>query len=179
MTLTYSGTLPIIHSSSSIMSQQNSLFFSLPREIRDMIYCYIVQESGSLQHNPSSNRLRTGKNCCVDLSSNFICSQISIELRGIALQENSVVFSSFAESPHGAGAPSTAKRFDKLQIRYSVALRRMLSWSANCIRDKHLEALQTVHPDDDCVRFLRSIDPASRVEELGKLEKDTNTGSTS
>ena len=68
-------------------------FFSLPRELRDIIYEYYVLEDGGYRFNYDSGKLRVAADRPIDLSFMYTCTLVATEMRGVALGTNTVTFS--------------------------------------------------------------------------------------
>lgn len=67
-------------------------FFKLPRELRDIIYVFYVNEDGYL-FNFGSCKLRTTRNAPIDLALTYSCRQVAEEMKGLALETNVITFS--------------------------------------------------------------------------------------
>ncbi|KAK1716100.1 uncharacterized protein BDZ83DRAFT_635122 [Colletotrichum acutatum] len=74
-------------------------FFHLPRELRDMIYRLYVVSDGGYVLNPESNRLRNAMGRPIDLALTYTCKRVADEMRGLALEANTITVSTFY-SPH-------------------------------------------------------------------------------
>ena len=68
-------------------------FLSLPKELRDAIYTEYFLEEGGYHFEYASGKLRADNNRPIDLNLMYVCTAITEETRGIALQLNTVTFS--------------------------------------------------------------------------------------
>ncbi|KAI4683949.1 uncharacterized protein J4E84_006789 [Alternaria hordeiaustralica] len=72
---------------------QLSGFNSLPRELRDQIYEDYFAVEGGYVHNHKTNRLITAKGQNIDLNIRLVSRQIAAETRSLALEVNTITFS--------------------------------------------------------------------------------------
>ncbi|PSN73516.1 hypothetical protein BS50DRAFT_654031 [Corynespora cassiicola Philippines] len=71
-------------------------FLRLPREIRDMIYKFYVSEEDRYLFNLQSSKFAIRSTLSyIDLSLMYTCAQVANKMKGIALSQNVVVFSTF------------------------------------------------------------------------------------
>ncbi|KAI4630102.1 hypothetical protein J4E80_001035 [Alternaria sp. BMP 0032] len=71
----------------------------LPRELRDLIYEHYVQVDGGYCHNFETNRLLQADGSPISTALALTCRQIATEMRGLALGQNTITFSThFSES---------------------------------------------------------------------------------
>ncbi|KAI4938616.1 hypothetical protein J4E85_001057 [Alternaria conjuncta] len=77
--------------------QQQSRLLSLPRELRDEIYTYYLQEPGGYVHSPTTNKLRRYDGQIIDFSLMWTCKMVASEMRDLPLRVNEVVFKPFQE----------------------------------------------------------------------------------
>jgi len=85
--------------------QLQSRLLSLPRELRDEIYTYYLQEPGGYVHSPSTNKLRCSNGQIIDFSLMWTCKMVASEMRDLPLRVNEVVFRPSQEikiSPEGS-----------------------------------------------------------------------------
>jgi len=75
--------------------QRQSRLLSLPRELRDEIYTYYLQEPGGYVHSPSTNKLRCYDGQIIDFSLMWTCKMVASEMRDLPLRVNEVVFRPF------------------------------------------------------------------------------------
>ncbi|KAH6876278.1 hypothetical protein BKA58DRAFT_310657 [Alternaria rosae] len=99
--------------------QLQSRLFRLPRELRDLIYHYYLFNEDGLVYNFETNKLP------VDLSLTYTCRVVALELRGLALQLNKIVFQTTCTNAmqthaymfHRALIKLHALRFDLLNVQ--------------------------------------------------------------
>jgi len=103
--------------------QLQSRLLSLPRELRDEIYTYYLQEPGGYVHSPTTNKLRCSDSRTIDFSLMWTCKKVASEMRDLPLRVNEVVFKPFQDikvSPEGSDiweAWSQAGKYDFLLER--------------------------------------------------------------
>ena len=103
--------------------QRQSRLLSLPRELRDEIYTYYLQEPGGYAHSPTTNKLRCSNAQIIDFSLMWTCKMVASEMRDLPLRVNEVVFKPFQDikvSPEGSDiweAWSQAGKYDFLLER--------------------------------------------------------------
>ena len=69
-----------------------SLFLRLPRELRDIIYRYYLEEEDGYAFDYPSGKLRTLNNQSIDLALMYTCRSVAAEMSGKALRINQVTF---------------------------------------------------------------------------------------
>ncbi|KAF2115626.1 hypothetical protein BDV96DRAFT_574212 [Lophiotrema nucula] len=74
------------------MTVPRAHILGIPRELRDMIYLFYVQEPGGYVYSPESGKLRAVNRKLIDTALALSCRQVSEELRGLALQKNNITF---------------------------------------------------------------------------------------
>jgi hypothetical protein len=63
-----------------ILDQHESPFFLLPRELRDEVYHYYVEEKKGYEYNATTVTLRAVPNNAVDISLSYTCKRIAEEM---------------------------------------------------------------------------------------------------
>ena len=116
--------------------QRESRLLSLPRELRDEIYTYYLQEPGGYVHSPSTNKLRCSNGQVIDFSLMWICKMVACEMRDLPLRVNEVVFRPFRyiKSPQEGSdiwdAWSQAGKYDFLLGRLHLLQEEMFALAA-------------------------------------------------
>ena len=84
-------------------------FLNLPRELRNIIYNYYVQEESGYHYDYDSGKLRASDQP-INLALMYTCTTIAAEMHGLALKANMITFTTvYSESEH-----IKAGRFDQL-----------------------------------------------------------------
>ncbi|KAI4652689.1 uncharacterized protein J4E79_008996 [Alternaria viburni] len=91
-------------------TQLQSRLFRLPRELRDLIYYHYLYNEAGLTYNFYTNKLH------VNLSLMYTCRAAALELRGLALRLNKVVFCTTYPNATRATSGIFHKAFDKLHV---------------------------------------------------------------
>lgn len=111
-----------------VQSQEQSIFFTLPRELRDDIYsCYVHEEDGYYYDalNFRSLRFRLADDRPINASLQTTCQRVAQEMEGVALQSNNVHF-----YPQDWRSPteeySNSLRFKRLLACANITKWRML-----------------------------------------------------
>ena len=86
-----------------VSPQPQSRLLSLPRELRDEIYVYYLQEPGGYVHSPTTNQLRCCNGQTIDFSLLRTCRSVANEMRDLPLRVNEVVFRPFQDKPTRPG----------------------------------------------------------------------------
>ncbi|KAI4908394.1 hypothetical protein J4E90_009019 [Alternaria incomplexa] len=116
--------------------QRQSRLLGLPRELRDEIYTYYLQEPGGYVHSPSTNKLRCYDGQIIDFSLVWTCKMVASEMRDLPLRVNEVVFRPFQDvktSPEGSdiwSAWSQAGKYDFLLGRLHLLQEEMFALAA-------------------------------------------------
>ena len=103
-------------------------FFSLPRELRNIIYEYYVLEDGGYHFNYESGKLRTASNQPVDLSFMYTCALVATEMRGVALGTNTITFS----TAYSDSERIKAGRFSLLLNHLDQIRNKFIWWLSEC-----------------------------------------------
>ncbi|KAF2438905.1 hypothetical protein P171DRAFT_436792, partial [Karstenula rhodostoma CBS 690.94] len=148
------------------MRQSTSPLLTLPRELRDQVYRYVLQETNGYALNATSGQLRTFEDTPIDLSLSYTCKQIYSEMRGMAFKVNRIMFTSQLDRSSTRQASSNTRRFYYLMNRYYFALTAMLSWASSCVTSDHLDVLFTLHPYNNDVRMLQQMSDDDRLHQL-------------
>ena len=72
----------------ALSQQLQSRLLSLPRELRDEIYTYYLQETGGYAHSPLTNKLRCSSGQILDFSLMWTCKMVASEMRDLSLRVN-------------------------------------------------------------------------------------------
>jgi hypothetical protein len=72
--------------------QHDSFLFRIPRELRDEIYHYYVNEDDGYHENSASGKLRLANGGSIDLSMQYTCKRVAAEVDGLALEVNTITF---------------------------------------------------------------------------------------
>jgi hypothetical protein len=73
--------------------EQQSKLLTLPRELRDIIYYYYLEVEGGYIPNYTTRKLFRADGQPVDLTLTYACKQVAAEMHGLALEVNSITFS--------------------------------------------------------------------------------------
>jgi hypothetical protein len=73
----------------------SSFLLRLPREVRDIIYDYYVYSEDGYVYDFRTNKLRLANGNTISISLGFTCRQLAHELSGLALERNTIMFSTF------------------------------------------------------------------------------------
>ncbi|KAF3040165.1 hypothetical protein E8E11_001799 [Didymella keratinophila] len=79
-------------------------FFKLPRENRDLVYTVYVTIPGGYAYDAERNKLVQADGDKIDLQLARACRMINREMRGLALQNNKIVFKTFTTPSSSANA---------------------------------------------------------------------------
>lgn len=82
--------------------QAQSILFSLPPEIRHSIYEWYVYDGGGYRFDSASHKFRMSNNQPIDLALMYTCKSIAAEMHGIALNTNTLVFSTTSSKADSA-----------------------------------------------------------------------------
>ncbi|KAI4704687.1 hypothetical protein J4E89_009564 [Alternaria sp. Ai002NY15] len=100
--INHSDTLGLVGSHLERMNDHASTLpaiLRLPRELRDLIYEHYVQVDGGYIHNFETNRLLQADGSPISTGLALTCRQIAAEMQGLALEQNTITFSThFSES---------------------------------------------------------------------------------
>ncbi|KAL8899406.1 MAG: hypothetical protein Q9207_006219 [Kuettlingeria erythrocarpa] len=113
--------LPLVHPS---LSRSPSALLGLPRELRDIIYHYYVDEAEGYRYDLESGKLRASDKRPIDLALMYTCSTIAKEMHHLALGSNIIHFFT-SESPSETERSKAARfeiSFDRIQYGRSCAL---------------------------------------------------------
>jgi hypothetical protein len=70
--------------------QTQSLFFTLPRELRDMVYDYYVSEKDGYHLRYETGKLNLANGSHINFDFAYTCKRIENEMTGLFLHLNSV-----------------------------------------------------------------------------------------
>ena len=85
---------PLRHSDGPSMNNQHqSLLFRLPRELRDKIYDYYIDEEQGYIYDPSAQKFRLHNGQKIDVALIYTCKRATQEMDGLAFESNTLRFS--------------------------------------------------------------------------------------
>lgn len=122
-------THPVEHK----MNQDGSLFFRLPRELRDDVYRYYIVDGDGFTYDLKHDRLRTTSGAKIDLALQYTCKRVASEMDGLVLQLNTITFHAISDHPYPATEHSNAVLFAYLLKGRLKALQHMLFWARTLV----------------------------------------------
>ncbi|KAF2122907.1 hypothetical protein BDV96DRAFT_639462 [Lophiotrema nucula] len=147
-------------------------FLRLPRELPDEIYLYYVQtddDDGGLHYNFNTGKLLTSYGKTVDVSLQYTCRQIALEMQGVVFRQNKITFTT---------TPDLSRRV----LRYSCLMRMqmhaltwMLESCAFLITPELLGQIALRHPNSAVPDALRKYDEIDRKRALISLLDTMNS----
>ncbi|KAH4603637.1 hypothetical protein HBI24_109770 [Parastagonospora nodorum] len=140
--------------SSQILGQHKSLFFRLPRELRDKIYIYCVSEDHGYLHDSSTGKLRLHDGRPIDNALMFTCKRVTRETQGLALRTNTITFRTQVSLPEAIDMPSDAALFEYLRKKRIDALGEMLCFAHSLVTSSVLQSLREKWPNSKAVAGL-------------------------
>ncbi|QDS73752.1 hypothetical protein FKW77_005025 [Venturia effusa] len=136
------------------LSQDQSPFFRLPRELRDSIYTYYVTQEHGYRYE--KGRL-VGNNGPIDFSLPHSCRAIFEEMKGIHLRANEIIFTPIRPEADGLSHSHDPRdkihRFETLQHAIFESKLTILSCAASCVDEAVRSKVKEKYPDD----FLSDI----------------------
>lgn len=136
------------------LSQSQSPFFRLPRELRESIYLfYVTQEHG---YRCEIGKL-VGNDGPIKFSLSHSCRAIFDEMKGIHLRANEIIFKPFRPEPdglsHSHDPRDRIERFQTLHHAIFESKLAMLSCAASCVDKAIVSKMKETYPDE----FLSDI----------------------
>ncbi|KAF1847074.1 uncharacterized protein K460DRAFT_281411 [Cucurbitaria berberidis CBS 394.84] len=117
-------------------------FFTLPRELRDMIYEYYLTTEEGYFYNHETGQLVAANKGRVDLALAYTCTQAAAEMQGLALSLNSIHFS----TAYDDALRSRAGRFRDLLVTIECTKSCLVNAIHPCIDDETVSKLARVYP---------------------------------
>ena len=127
-------------------------FHKLPRELRDQIYEEYFTLEGGYHYNHKTNKLLTAKGEAIHLSIRLASRQIAVETRGLALELNTVNFSTVYDSDLN----QRAGHFNTLVTLINSLKGQYLLWQAQ--RSGLFDAKVRTYVEEHHPRFLPVLD---------------------
>ena len=137
------------------MDQQHSLIFRVPREIRDEIYFYYFWEKDGYLYDQSCRSLRKANRESVDLALGYTCKTIAQEVRGLALELNTITFRAMLSEPDDLNRESNASLYQKLLDEHKRQHRCMLRWVYSLISADTMKMLRCRYPGNLTVEKMQ------------------------
>lgn len=128
-------------------SQQQSILFRLPRELRDEIYSYYAFEEAGYLYDFPSQRLRFANGRTLSLT--YTCKAVAEEIQAASLRTNTITFiASDAATDEGRfrGLHSRAARFEHLVFCTRWTKMVMLHFVAEHVTDYIIERVMQSYP---------------------------------
>ncbi|KAI4672806.1 uncharacterized protein J4E78_001309 [Alternaria triticimaculans] len=139
------------------LDQHQSLLFRLPRELRDEIYHYYSQATG-YYYDSTSGKLRMDGGECIDLSLQYACKRTLAEMRGIALEINTITFRTMLDLPRPSDQLMRSQIFGHYIGKGRRAiLSRMLEWTYPLVTAEVMRKLCERHPANLAVKKMREL----------------------
>ncbi|KAF2790643.1 hypothetical protein K505DRAFT_364538 [Melanomma pulvis-pyrius CBS 109.77] len=138
-----------------------SLLFSLPRELRDMIYSYYLWEESGYHHDFKSDTLRTSDGRRIDLALIYTCKVIATEMEGLAMKINTITFTTCRDS-------TTAERFEYMTTEQDLAMEYMIKRAHAFITPEIITEIAQRYPGNPKIQELQNKAPEEQRRELLK-----------
>ncbi|KAI4962300.1 hypothetical protein J4E86_001332 [Alternaria arbusti] len=137
------------------LEQHQSLLFRLPRELRDEIYEYYVQETNGYHYESNSGKLRMDSGERINLGLQYACRRTFAEMDGIALRTNTITFRTTLDLPSVSDQLTDSEICEYyLLCGRDAILRRMLEWSDPLVTSEVMEKLCERWPGNTTVRKM-------------------------
>jgi len=130
------------------MNRNHSIFFRLPRELRDEVYGHYVWEMHGYLLNPSNGKLRNVNWDFIDLALSLTCKIIAQEMHGLALRTNKVIFRTALSPTPAIDGYCSALLFEAAYKEREYAMQHMLSWSRSLVTLPILSDLIHRYPEN-------------------------------
>ncbi|KAA8619118.1 hypothetical protein PtrSN002B_011874 [Pyrenophora tritici-repentis] len=125
------------------MSEQVS-FFTLSRELRDMIYkFYLIGDGGGYSLNQQSGKLVTAEGHLINLALAYTCKTVASEMRNLPLQLNAIHITTTNDAERFYGSIYHFRFLSKLQAFYRNELPLV---AQSCIDEQVLDEVRAVYP---------------------------------
>ncbi|KAK1547115.1 hypothetical protein CPAR01_01082 [Colletotrichum paranaense] len=118
-------------------------FFHLPRELRHIIYQLYVMSDGGYVLNPETNKLRDALGRPIDLAFAYTCKRAADEMRGLALEANTITVSTF----YSPDERHRARDFDLVTMMLNEELENALHCSQHLLWDDTYDDISGAFPE--------------------------------
>ncbi|KAF2822275.1 hypothetical protein CC86DRAFT_331183 [Ophiobolus disseminans] len=136
------------------MSQDDSQFFRLPRELRDEVYSLYLREDGEYVHDAQRNSLHTASGQKIELALAYSCRRVAGEMSGLPFQMNQISFRTMLDVPEAIDAATSASLSIYTLSRQKDVFQHMLSWARTLVTPDILAKLHDQYPDDLAIHKL-------------------------
>jgi hypothetical protein len=142
------------HPPATLLTTAMSPFFSLPSELREEIYFHYVYNSSGCHYDLATRKMRDAAGLPINLALIFTCKMIASEMSGLALQHNTITFTTAEDR--------RADYWDQLLEWQLERCGKALNQSPGRITDEVLRELKRLYPDDGSVDRILTVPPPQR-----------------
>ncbi|KAH7384705.1 hypothetical protein BKA66DRAFT_416675 [Pyrenochaeta sp. MPI-SDFR-AT-0127] len=116
----------------------------LPRELRDLIYRFYILDEGGYIYNPATRKFKNANGRLIDLALSLTCRQVATEMRGLALELNTLTFKTW--TPDTETERISNARFAETIQWLDMHRNRSLIYAAPCYTSETFDAVAHSYP---------------------------------
>jgi hypothetical protein len=147
----------------TLLTTAMSPFFSLPSELREEIYFHRLYNFSGCHYDLATRKMRDAAGLPINLALIFTCKMIASEMSRLALQHNTITFTTAEDRRAGY--------WDQLLEWQLERCWKALNQSPERITDEVLRELKHLYPKDDSVdRILTVPRPHSEILLCRRIE---------
>ena len=135
-------------------NQHQSLLFRLPRELRDKIYDYYIDQEQGYIYDPSAQKFRLANGQKIHVALIYTCKRVAQEIDGLAFESNTLRFSVPPQIPGTETSSSVAFFYRSLLEGRNMCLRIILSYAYPLVTREALRELRSRYPGNTAVEEL-------------------------